>query len=68
MRTERDDIVIELFRMLKDSLDKRIQLLTQFDGAGNIGNIPGDGDDANDKTPPNSPKVSSLKRHKQKAK
>ena len=59
MRSERDDIVIELFRMLKDSLDTRMQILTQFDGAGN---------NANDKTPQSSPKVSSLKKHKQKAK
>ncbi len=67
-RTERDDIVIELFRMLKESLDSRMQFLTQVDEASNSENISGDEDDANDKAPPNSSKVSSLKRHKQKAK
>ena len=59
MRSERDDIVIELFRMLKDSLDKRGQILTQFDESAS---------DANDKSPSNSSKVSSFRRHKQKAK
>jgi general secretion pathway protein A len=68
MRTERDDIVIELFRMLKESLDSRMQFLTQVDEASNSENISGDEDDANDKATPNSSKISSLKRHKQKAK
>ncbi|MCK4988736.1 MAG: hypothetical protein KAS40_24540, partial [Desulfobacterales bacterium] len=68
MRTERDDIVIELFRMLKESLDSRMQFLTQVDEASNSENISGDEDDANDKAPPKSSKVSSLKRHKQKKK
>jgi general secretion pathway protein A len=66
MRTERDDIVIELFRMLKDSLDKRIQALTHFDGTSANDSMSENEKDENDKAPSNSPKVSSLKRHKQK--
>jgi len=68
MRTERDDIVIELFRMLKESLDSRMQFFNQVDEASNNENISGDEDDASDKAPPKSSKVSSLKRHKQKKK
>ena len=30
--SRRDEIVIELFRMLKDNLDSRMQLLLQFNG------------------------------------
>ncbi len=68
MRSERDDIVIELFRMLKDNLDRRMQFLTQVDEASDSVDISEEKDDANGKASPNSSKVSSLKRHKQKAK
>jgi general secretion pathway protein A len=67
-RNDRDDIVIELFRMLKESLDKRMQFLTQVDEASTNFDQSGDADNADGKSAPNSSKVSSLNRHKQKAK
>jgi general secretion pathway protein A len=66
MRTERDDILIELFRMLKDNLDRRMQFLTQVDEATDNDNISGAENDVDDDAESHSSKVSSLKRHKQK--
>ncbi len=60
-RSERDEIVVELFKMLKDNLDKRWQLFTQLDNANT--------EEENQAADPNSAsssKVSSLRKHKQK--
>jgi general secretion pathway protein A len=65
IRNERDDIVLELFKMLKDNLDRRIQLLIQLDTAHKNGIFNfedhSDGGEAG-----SSSKVSSLEKHKQK--
>ena len=63
-KTERDGIIIELFKMLKDNLDSRMQLLMQLDAAhDDVFNSedPTDGGEAG-----NSSKVSSLEKHIQK--
>jgi hypothetical protein len=63
IRTEREDIVVELFKMLKDNLDKRWQVLGQLVNADTEEENPVD-----DKQSANSSKVSSLRKHKQKKK
>jgi len=68
LRTDREEIVIELFRLLKDSLDKRMQLLNQVDEAGGRAKISGNEKNSEDKAATNSSKVSSLRGHQQKAK
>jgi general secretion pathway protein A len=67
-RNERDDIIIELFKMLKDNLDNRMQLLNRFDIANN--NLVRNEDDDHDNkiNMLNSPKVSKLSKHKKKKK
>jgi general secretion pathway protein A len=64
----RDEIVIELFKMLKDNLDSRMQLLARLDRIdGNLHKFEDD-DHANSEGLLDSPKVSSLKKHKIKKK
>ena len=60
-RNERDEIVVELFKMLKDNLDKRWQLFTQLDN-----NDTEEKNYAADANSASSSKVSSLRKHKQK--
>ena len=60
-RNERDEIVVELFKMLKDNLDKRWQLFTQLDK-----NDTEEKNYAADANSASSSKVSSLRKHKQK--
>ena len=61
-RNERDEIVIELFRMLRDSLNRRMQLLNQVDETKNNTGKSGDEDNTSDQASSNPSKVSSLKR------
>jgi general secretion pathway protein A len=64
-KIERDDIIIELFKMLQDNLDRRVQLLMQLDTAHNNGVF--NSEDNTDGGEAGSPsKVSSLEKHKQK--
>ena len=65
-RSERDDIVIELFKMLKDNLDGRMQLLMHLDAAYNNGVFNSDEDHTDGGEPDSSSKVSSLEKHIQK--
>ena len=65
-RSERDDIVIELFKMLKDNLDGRMQLLNQLDAAYNNGIFNSDEDHTDGGESDSSSKVSSLEKHIQK--
>jgi len=60
-RNERDEIVVELFKMLKDNLDKRWQLFTQLDNTNTQ-----EKNDTADTDLANASKVSSLRKHKQK--
>jgi general secretion pathway protein A len=60
-RNERDEIVVELFKMLKDNLDKRGQLLTQLENTNTQ-----EENHAADTNSASSSKVSSLRKHKQK--
>jgi len=60
-RNERDEIVVELFKMLKDNLDKRWQLFTQLDNTNTE-----EENNAADTNSASSSKVSSLRKHKQK--
>jgi general secretion pathway protein A len=63
-RNKRDDIIIELFKMLKDNLDSRMQLLMQLDAAHNgVFNSEDhtDGGEADSVS-----KISSLEKHIQK--
>jgi general secretion pathway protein A len=65
-RNERDDIIIELFKMLKDNLDSRMQLLVQL-GTKHNGVFNSDDEDHTDGgKADSSSKVSSLEKHKQK--
>jgi general secretion pathway protein A len=63
-RTERDDIVIELFKMLKDNLDSRMQLLRQLDKDHN--GVFNSEDHTNGGDADIASKVSSLEKHIQK--
>jgi general secretion pathway protein A len=63
-RNERDDIVIELFKMLKDNLNSRIQLLSQLQRTNDISNKSQDGDHTASTNSSGSAKVSSLSKHK----
>jgi general secretion pathway protein A len=65
-RIERDDIVIELFKMLKDNLDGRMQLLMQLDAAHNDVFNSEDEDHTDGGEAGSSAKVSILEKHKQK--
>ncbi len=65
-RTERDDIVIELFKMLKDNLDSRMQLLMQLDTNHNGVFNSEDEDHTDGGEAGSSSKVSSLEKHIQK--
>jgi general secretion pathway protein A len=67
MRNERDEIVIELFKMLKESFDRRMQFITQVDEAGSNDNQSGAEGLAEEHEPISSTKISSIDRHKQKA-
>ena len=60
-RNERDEIVVELFKMLKDNLDKRWQLFTQLENTNTE-----EENHAADTNSASSSKVSSLRKHKQK--
>ena len=60
-RSERDEIVVELFKMLKDNLDKRWQLFTQLDNTNTQ-----EKNHAADTNSASSSKVSSLRKHQQK--
>ncbi len=62
-RSERDDIVIELFKMLKDNLDGRMQLLMQLDAAHNGIFNSEDEDHTGGGEADSSSKVSSLEKH-----
>ena len=66
IRNERDEIVIELFKMLKDNLDSRMQLLMQLDAHHNGGLNSGDMDQADGGEADGSTKISSLEKHIQK--
>jgi general secretion pathway protein A len=63
-RNKRDDIIIELFKMLKDNLDRRLQLLMQLDTAYN--GVFNSEDHTDGGEAGSSSKVSSLEKHKQK--
>ena len=65
IRNERDDIVLELFKMLKDNLDRRMQLLIQLDTAHKNGVFNSE-DHSDGGEAGSSSKVSSLEKHKQK--
>jgi general secretion pathway protein A len=65
-RTERDDIIIELFKMLKSNLDSRMRFLTQLDESHKDFFIPEDEDDAGNEDTIGASKVSNLQNHKQK--
>jgi general secretion pathway protein A len=65
-RKNRDDIIIELFRMLKDNLDNRQQLLVQFDMAADEIFQSKDKNPSSSKETLRSSKISSLKKHQQK--
>ena len=65
-QTERDDIIIELFKMLKDNLDSRMQLLMQLDTAHNGFFNSEDNDHTGGGETDSSSKVSILKKHIQK--
>jgi general secretion pathway protein A len=67
-RIERDDILTELFKMLKENLDSRMQLLGRLDIVNNNFIKNEDGDHANSKKMSDSSKVSSLSKHKKKKK
>jgi hypothetical protein len=60
-RNERDEIVVELFKMLKDNLDKRWQLFSQLENTNTQ-----EENHAADTNSASSSKVSSLRKHKQK--
>ena len=60
-RNERDEIVVELFKMLKDNLDKRWQLFNQLENTNTE-----EENHAADTNSASSSKVSSLRKHKQK--
>jgi len=64
-RSERDDIVIELFKMLKDNLDRRMQLLIQLDMAHKNGVFNSE-DHTDGGESDSSSKVSILEKHIQK--
>ena len=64
-RNERDDIVLELFKMLKDNLDRRMQLLIQLDSAHKNGVFNSE-DHSDGGEAGRSSKVSSLEKHIQK--
>nr|MDJ0986310.1 hypothetical protein [Desulfobacterales bacterium] len=64
-RTERDDIVVELFQMLKDNLDKRWQLIDSFgDFKSTIISTKAKKDSGRAKSS-SAARISSLSRHKQ---
>jgi general secretion pathway protein A len=65
-RIERDDIVIELLKMLKTNLDSRNQLISKLNQKDSDPVISDDDDDTNGRRAKSSSKVSSLERHKQK--
>jgi general secretion pathway protein A len=65
-QTERNGIIIELFKMLKDSLDGRMQLLMQLDAVHNGVFNSEDEDHADGGDAGGSSKVSSLEKHIQK--
>jgi general secretion pathway protein A len=65
-RTERDDIVIELLKMLKDSLDRRGQLLAKLNPADNPDFRPDDTTHEENGKAVVLSKVSSLEKHLQK--
>jgi hypothetical protein len=67
LRNDHDEIVIELLKMLKDNLDKRLQLILQIDEPKIRTKISENKMDSRAKTSPESSKVSSLKSHKRKA-
>jgi general secretion pathway protein A len=69
-RIKHDDIVIDLFRMLKDNLDRRMQFINHFDKIGDK-IIKSEADFYTNKkksSAPGSLKVSSINEHKQKKK
>jgi hypothetical protein len=65
-RNQRDDIVLELFKMLKDNLDSRMQLLAKLDRSNNDVFMSDDENHTDSDEKDNSSKVSSLEKHIQK--
>jgi general secretion pathway protein A len=65
-RSERDDIVIELFKMLKDNLDGRLQLLRRLNAAYHNGVFNSAEDHTDGGESDSSSKVSILEKHIQK--
>jgi general secretion pathway protein A len=63
-RNKRDDIIIELFKMLKDNLDSRMQLLMQLDAAHN--GVFNSEDHTDGGKADSVSKISSLEKHIQK--
>jgi hypothetical protein len=65
-RTERDDIVIELLKMLKTNLDSRNHLIAKLNRTDNDPEMSDDADHKGGDKTDSSAKVSSLEKHKQK--
>ena len=65
-RIGRDDIVIELLKMLRDNLDSRNQLVAKLNRADNDRALSGDKDYSGDEETDIRLKVSSLERRLQK--
>jgi general secretion pathway protein A len=60
-RNERDDIIVELFKMLKDNLDSRMQLLMQLDTDHN--GVFNSEDHTDGRETDGTSKISSLEKH-----
>jgi len=65
-RIERDDIVIELLKLLKENLDNRSQSIAKLKTVDNSDFMSDDANHANNGKAVGSPKVSSLEKHIQK--
>lgn len=65
-RIERDDIVIELLKMLKTNLDSRNQLIAKVNRSDISPEVSDDADHKGDDKAERSSKVSSLEKHKKK--
>jgi general secretion pathway protein A len=65
-RIQRDDIVIELLKMLKTNLDIRNQLIAKLNKTDNDPMVSGDEDLTDGSKAKSSSKISSLEKHKQK--
>jgi general secretion pathway protein A len=65
-RNDRDDIVIELIKIIKENLDSRNQLLSKLNLLDKKNVISDDGNQSNDREADNPSKVSRLEKHIQK--